>query len=485
MATPIPKNRAPFSSAELALATEGALVRGGPVASFAGVTSDSRNVTQGEVFVALRGEKLDGHDHVASAVARGASAVVVERDVDAGAEVTIVRVADSLLALGGLARFHRKRWAGGADRIRRVVGITGSAGKTTTRHVVEQLLSFAGSHVHSSAGNLNNAIGAPMTVLGLTEAHDLAVVEMGMNQPGEIAHLARTALPDVGVLTLVAEAHTSGVGSIEGVAHEKSALLAGLPRDGCAIVNGDNSWARAGLARSNAGRQLVYGECADADVRLVTRAARGLSGSEIRVEVRRPGFVPQSIEVALPMLGRAGVYAALAAIATLVALEPEKPSDELAQIVERLSAVAPGEGGRLAARERLDGTIVIDDAYNANPASMMASIEAAQEIAQALERRLLLVLGPMFELGAESDALHERVGRAAAAAKPARVIVVASEPMARAATAAGAEVVQAPNAAEAEIAATGAVSARDVVLVKASNSVGLSRVARRLLENVE
>ncbi len=485
MATPIPKNRAPFSSAELALATEGVLVGRGHATGFAGVTSDSRNVSEGEVFVALRGEKFDGHDHVAAAVARGASALLVEREVDVGQDVTVVRVPDSLIALGALACFHRKRWARPLEPVRRVVGITGSAGKTTTRHVVEQLLSFAGNRVHSSAGNLNNAIGVPMTLFGLSEAHDLAVVEMGMNRPGEIAHLARTALPDVGVLTLVAEAHTGGVGSIEGVAYEKSELLAGLSHAGAAVVNGDDPLARAGLARSSAAHKLLYGACEDADVRLVSRAPRGLSGSDVRIEVRRAQGPTQTVELGLPLLGRAGVYASLAAIATLAALEPTMPAELFARLVARLADLAPGEGGRLAARERADGTIVIDDAYNANPASMLASIEAAQEIAQALERRLVLVLGPMFELGAESDALHERVGRAAAATRPARVIVVASDPLARAAAAGGAETLPVPDAREAESAALSAVSPGDVVLVKASNSVGLSRVARRLLENSE
>jgi UDP-N-acetylmuramoyl-tripeptide--D-alanyl-D-alanine ligase len=475
MATPIPKNRAPFSSSELTRATGGAIAHPGR-AEFAGVTSDSRAVVSGEVFVALRGDKFDGHDHVASAVERGAAALVVERDIDAPG-VAVVRVPDTLVALADLARFHRQRWG------HRVVGITGSAGKTTTRHVIEQLLSFEGARVHSSAGNLNNAIGVPMTLFGLTNEHDLAVVEMGMNQPGEIAHLARTAQPDVGVLTLVAEAHTGGVGSIEGVAHEKSELLAGLASAGCAVVNGDDSWARAGLTRSSASRKLVYGEAADADVRLVSRVSRGLAGSELCIAVRRPSG-EQRIDLLLPLLGRAGVYAALAAIGTLLALEPAMEAERFAAVVARLAELSAGEGGRLAARERVDGTIVIDDAYNANPASMVASIEAAQEIASALERRLVLVLGPMFELGAESDALHERVGRRAAAARPSRVVVVASEPLARAAAAGGAAVVPVADAAEAEREALAAVSPRDVVLVKASNSVGLSRVARRLLENV-
>ncbi|MBL8741570.1 MAG: UDP-N-acetylmuramoyl-tripeptide--D-alanyl-D-alanine ligase [Myxococcales bacterium] len=480
MATPIPKNQAPFSAEELSLATSGKLLRAGARTHFSGVTTDSRAVSEGEIFVALRGEKFDGHEHAASAVERGAGALVLERDIEVGSQATIVRVSDGLHALAALARFHRQRWSRD-EGARRLVGITGSAGKTTTRHVVEQLLSFAGARVHSSMGNLNNAIGVPMTLFGLTDAHDLAVVEMGMNQPGEIAHLARTALPDVGILTLVAEAHTGGVGSIEGVAHEKSELLAGLSPSGAAVVNGDDRFARAGLDRSKASRRIVYGECADADVRLVSRRPRGLAGSEVRIDVRRSDDT-QSFELALPLLGRAGVYATLAAIATLSALEPAMPKERFAAVLARLPELPAGEAGRLAARELPNGTVVIDDAYNANPASMEASIEAAQEIARALERDLVLVLGPMFELGDESDALHERVGRRAAAAAPKRVVVVGSEPLAKAAAGGGAGVALVSDAAGAELATLDAVSPRDVVLVKASNSVGLSRVARCLQE---
>ncbi len=482
MATPIPKNRAPFSLAELCLATGGAVACEGP-GPLVGVATDSRNLGHGEVFVALRGEHFDGHDHVASAVEHGARALIVDRAVSGVTGVSIVQVADTLDALGALARYHRLRWERrGLDEPQRgVVGITGSAGKTTTRHAVARFLAAGGPRVFSSEGNLNNRVGVPMTLLGLEPAHDLAVVELGMNQPGEIAALANMVKPDVGVVTLVAEAHTEGVGSVWGVAREKAALLEGLPTAGAAVVNGDSDLTRATLARATAGRFVIYGECADADVRLVERHVRGLEGSDVRIAVRQ-GEELVEIEARVPLLGRAGALASLAATAVLLGLAPLSLSDFDLDLPARFAALSGNVAGRLTPKERADGTIVIDDAYNANPASMRSSIEVASEIASALERPLVLVLGPMFELGERSDELHEHVGRLAAAAKPRLVVVVASEAMAHSAEAAGAKVVRAPDAADAERIVLEQLVPRELCLIKASNSVGLGRVARRLME---
>lgn len=479
MATPLPKNRAPFSLAEIALATGGSPKSGGPEDAVVGVSTDSRSVTEGEVFVAIVGERFDGHDHVKSAVERGARVVIVSRDVDAPPGTAVVQVPDTLGALGALGRAHRRRW--GARAPRRVVGITGSAGKTTTRHVTTCVLRALGRKVHASVGNLNNAIGVPHVLFGLEANHDDAVIEIGMSTPGEIHRAASWVEPDAGVLTLVSDAHTEGVGSIWGVVREKAALLESVHPGGVVVANADNAGARAAVVASSARRAVLYGEAPDAHVRLVGRSSAGLAGSRLAIEIKRRDRDVAAFEASVPLLGVAGAYAALAAVAVSVALD-DTVADRLDDLARGLAGAGEGEGGRLAPLAAPDGTLVLDDAYNANPASMTASIRAAREIADAEGRRLVLVLGVMRELGARSDELHALVGRAAAEARPAALLVVSpdAEPLARAAEGLGAVVSRAADAAGAKEAALGLVGPGDVVLVKASNSLGLSAVADRL-----
>ncbi len=479
MATPLPKNRARFSLAEIALATDGTPSAGSPADATVGVSTDSRSVAAGELFVALVGDTFDGHDHAAAAVERGARVVVASRDLALSSAAVVVRVDDTLRALGALGRAHRLRWAG--HRPRSVVGVTGSAGKTTTRHVTTSVLRALGRTVHASAGNLNNAIGVPLVLLGLEDPHDTAVVEVGMSTPGEIAHAAALVEPDAAVVTLVSEAHVEGVGSIWGVAREKSELLAHARPRGAAIANADCAGARAALVRARPRRHLLYGVAADADVRLVSRVSRGLAGADLSIDVRASAGAPLRVEARTPLLGEAGAYASLAAIAVAVALDPasaQRPAD----LARGLLSSGDAESGRLSANVLSDRTIVIDDAYNANPSSMRASIRAAREIATAEGRDLVLFLGVMRELGAEAAALHADVGRAAAEARPTVVVAVSpdAEPLASAAEAAGAAVRRVADAAAAVDLAATLVSPGAVVLVKASNSVKLWSVAAAL-----
>ncbi len=323
MATPLPKNRAAFSLAEIVLATGGEASSGSPSDGVVGVSTDSRSVTRGELFVAVVGERFDGHDHVAAAAAAGAAVVLVSRGVAVPAGVHAVRVPDTLRALGDLARAHRRRWAARGDK--QVVAITGSAGKTTTRHVTTAILAALGRRVHASVGNLNNAVGVPHVVFGLDNTHDTAVIEVGMSTPGEIAHCAAIVEPSAAVVTLVADAHTEGVGSIWGVAREKSALFAALSSGGLAIANADDAGARAGLLRARGARHVLYGEAAGTDVRLLSRRPLGSAGAELEVELRRPDGAPVALHVQVPLLGAAGAYASLAALAVAVGLDPAAP----------------------------------------------------------------------------------------------------------------------------------------------------------------
>ncbi len=484
--------------AEVLAATGGALVRegrgearGGTGPSCVGVSTDTRAIhagsTEGDgpVFVALSGERFDGHDHLESAARAGAGILVVARECNVLPGPAVVRVDDTLVALGHLARAHRRRWArgGGAARPRKVVAVTGSAGKTTTRRAIAALLEAAGASVLATGHNFNNRVGVPLTLLGLSDAHDTAVIEIGTNQRGEIAAGAEIAEPDVGVLTLVAEAHGEGLGSAWAIAVEKGDLLAALPPSGVAIVNGDDARAAAQLLRSRAGTWLRYGEEPSCDVALVARELHGVRGQRLSVRVlgRRPVIRPL-VEVDVAMLGKAGVSATLAALAAADAvLDAGAPSGEVA--TRALGGAAAREPGRLSPIARADGAIVLDDAYNANPASMLASIETAREIARAEGRALVLILGEMYELGAQAEALHEQVGRAAAMARPRALLAVSglASKYAESAKRYGVAFELLPDAAAATRAARALVAAGDLVLVKGSHGVGLGPLAAELM----
>jgi UDP-N-acetylmuramoyl-tripeptide--D-alanyl-D-alanine ligase len=499
MAAALPTNRAPFTLAEVLAATGGRLVRDGVAAekagglgrapsglgtSCVGVSTDTRTLAEGQAFVALVGPRFDGHDHLETAARAGASILVVSREAHVLPGPAIVRVDDGVKALGDLARAHRRRWARSrsAKSRRWVVAITGSAGKTTTRRVATRLLAASGFSVHATAENLNNQIGVPLTLLGLDDGHDIAVVEIGTNLRGEIATNTAVAEPDVGVLTLVADAHGEGLGSAWAIAVEKGDLLAALPRDGIAIANGDDARSTAQLLRSPASTWVTYGEDPSCDVALVARQVRGAAGQHLSLRIlgRHPVVRPL-LDVDVALLGKAGVSAVLAAAAIVDAVSAVGcPTSEVASAA--LSDPSIREPGRLSPVVVDGGMIVIDDSYNANPASMIASVDAAREVARAEERSLVLVLGEMYELGAESEALHERVGRVAALARPREMICVKGEAV-RYHEAAKRYAVPSTLVADADAAIAEAkrrVGRGDVVLVKGSNGVGLARVAAAL-----
>jgi UDP-N-acetylmuramoyl-tripeptide--D-alanyl-D-alanine ligase len=472
MATAIPPNKAPFTVEEIARATGGHVVRDGKP-SF-GVFTDSRSVTRGSAFVALAGDKFDGHAFAGQAVELGARTIVVSRETEAPG-AAVVRVADTRRALGAMARLHRTRW--GNAGARSLVAITGSAGKTTTKTVLARLLdAVAKGAVHASAGNLNNDIGVPMTLFGLESQHRYAVVEVGTNARGEIENLAAIALPDVGVLTLVAAAHTEGLGTVEDVAREKGALFAGLSPRGLAVANGDDPLVVAELARSPSGKTRTYGFSKTADYRIALRCALGVAGSRVRIE-RAAG---SSAEVDSPLLGDAGALAVAASLAVVEWLvDREVTADELRSA---LSGIASGGEGRLAPVALADGTLVVDDSYNANPASMRSSIAVAAELALHERRRLVLVLGEMRELGALSVSEHEALGRFAAGHETAHVVAIGGDArsIAKEATSLGKRATFTEDAAEALPIVLSAVLPGDLVLVKGSRSIGTEKIVRAL-----
>lgn len=364
-----------------------------------GYSIDSRSLESGDLFFAIHGERFDGHDFLVAAFERGAVAAVVARaKLDALPEEArqgaLLVVDDPLAALQRLASKVRRHWG------RRVVGVTGSAGKTTTK---EALAAVLGSQfrVLKSQGNLNNGYGLPLQLLRLEPEHEIAVIEMGMSAAGEIAALAKIAAPDWGVVTNVGNAHTENFqDGIAGVARAKYELVAALPASGVAFLNCDDPYVSQ-FGRGFAGKAVYYGRGPCADPRAEQVEARGAEG--MTVQVRAGG---RGCELRLRLLGEHNVANALAAVA--VGLEAGIPLEACSKALESLAPVDK-RGEVLHVR----GATLINDCYNSNPAALKAMIAVLKGM--PAERRIL-VAGEMLELGPESASLHAACGRAAAEA---------------------------------------------------------------------
>jgi UDP-N-acetylmuramoyl-tripeptide--D-alanyl-D-alanine ligase len=425
--------------------------------------------------VAIAGDRFDGHDHVAAAAARGAALAIVERDCDAPG-ITTLRVASSLEALARLAAHHLSRWREATGG--RVIALTGSAGKTTTKRAIAAVLeSKRRGMVQASPGNLNNLIGVPMTVLAMDTSSTLAVLELGTNSPGEIGKLARMVRPDVAVLTLIAVAHAQGLGGIDGVAHEKTALFRELAPLGTAIGNVDDARVASALAECSGDVRIGYGTSADADYRIVAREL--IDPLRSRIELRRPDR--SSLSFVAPLVGAAGALACAAAVAVAESVTEQASG---AEIEEALSALATQDHGpgRMQARALASGLWILDDSYNANPASCRSSIDSAQEIARALGRPLVLVLGEMRELGDASASAHLELGEQVASSGARLLIAVGGAAVATAERARelGVTVELASDAQRAAAVAVERVGAADLVLVKGSRGVQTELVVAAL-----
>ncbi|MBM3745589.1 MAG: UDP-N-acetylmuramoyl-tripeptide--D-alanyl-D-alanine ligase [Acidobacteria bacterium] len=350
-----------------------------------GWSVDSRTLAPGDLFFALRGPRHDGHDYVAAAFARGAVAAVVERALDSAGPLLVVP--DALAALHALAGWVRSRFAG------RVVAVTGSAGKTTTKDAITHLLAVA-LPVGKSEGNLNNHVGVPLSLLRLPPQARAAVIEIGMNHAGEIRQLAGIARPSVGVVTNVGYAHAEFFGSIEGVARAKRELVEALPADGVAVLNADDARVAA-FRQAHSGPAVTFGFSPAADVR-AQRMELTAEGARFRVD---------DVEFETALAGRHGVLNLLAglAVARLFGI----PAETLREAV-RCFTLPAMRGRRFGHR----GVTILDDCYNSNPEAARAMLEA---LAATPARRRCAVLGEMLELGELSERLHRGLGREAAA----------------------------------------------------------------------
>ncbi len=458
-----------LSLAEVAAAVDGQLTGGSGAPSTGAVTGsvtvDSRTAGPGDLYVAVRGERADGHDFIAAAAAAGAAAAISTRPDRAGSPVVVV--ADPVAALGGLARAVHRRLAERAGLT--TVGITGSSGKTSTKDLLGQVLAAAGPTV-SPPGSFNNDIGLPLTVLSADAGTRFLVLEMGARGPGHIARLCTVARPDIGVVLNVGSAHLGEFGSAEVIAAAKGELVEALAGEGTAVLNADDVRVRGMAARSR-GRVVLTGQAADAHVRASgitldpqARASFTLHASGDRFPVRLQVVGAHQVGNALSAAG-----AALAA-----GLDP-------GLVADALGSATPRSRWRMEVTRRADGVTVVNDAYNANPESMRAALAA---LSGMTGKRRIAVLGAMGELGPGAEDEHARLGADAVAAVD---LLVAVGPDATGITAGAAaaapreESVHVPDVTAARQLLAGVLRPGDVVLVKASRSYGLELLAADLI----
>jgi UDP-N-acetylmuramoyl-tripeptide--D-alanyl-D-alanine ligase len=386
---------------ELARIGSGQLV--GDDGAFASVSTDTRSLQSGALFVALSGPNFDGHDFVAAAHDRGAAAALVSRVV--ASELPQVVVSEPLEALSAFAREWRRQFQ------IPVVGVTGSNGKTTTKELIGSILSRLGPTL-ITRGNLNNHIGVPLTLLELNATHRYAVIEMGANHQREIAHLASIAEPAIGIVTNAGAAHLEGFGGLEGVAAGKGEMFRALPANGVAIINADDKYASYWRDSRSCDRVYTFGFEQPADF-MAHRVRESGDASGFRIEFDL--VTPLGTQAAVLNLG--GLHNLRNALgAAAVSAAAGATLDEIVVGLGAMKAVA----GRLELKAAIDGAFLVDDSYNANPSSLKAGLDAFRNFGGAR----WLVLGEMKELGPSADELHAEVGRYAKQAGIARLLAI-------------------------------------------------------------
>jgi UDP-N-acetylmuramoyl-tripeptide--D-alanyl-D-alanine ligase len=451
---------------QLAQLGEGQIIRGDPRTPIRRISTDTRTIAAGDCFLALVGERFDGHDFVTEAVRLGASAAVVSNPTRAINSQTpplfgVIQVQDTLTALHKLATNYRRQ----CPPETRVVAVTGSCGKTTTKDMIAAVLGER-FHVVKTDRNLNNQIGVPLNLLRLEPDHDYGVFELGTNRPGEIKLLADLVRPDIGVITNVGLAHVEHLGDEPGVAREKRALIEALPREGWAVLNADDRWC-SDFRRHTAATVLTVGVDNFADV----RASNIMINGDIKFQLSRAKH-REDVIVRLRTLGRHQIHNALQAAAVGIAV-----GMDLDQIRCGLEAVK-FPAMRMEPVER-DGVRYVNDCYNANLASMKAALEVVRDT--PVMGRRIAVLGDMLELGDWTEWAHRQIGAQAAECGLAFLITAGKQGrlIAESAIQCGMEshrVVMTRDAVEAGQSVRGLAREGDLVLLKGSRGVGLERI---------
>lgn len=458
-----------ITAAEVLASLGGELIWGSEKRRFHGFSSDSRNITKDCLFWALQGERYDGHDFVSQAMEKGAAGAVIRKGfepvVPAERDVAIIAVADTLRGLGDLSWWWRR------EHQALVVAITGSAGKTTTKEMAAAVLALKGETLKNQ-GNFNNLIGLPVTLFSLEHRHRYAVLEMGMNRPGEIGRLTQIADPEVGVITNVARAHLEGVGTLEGVARAKVELMENMSSRATALLNGDDPVLMKAASPFRK-KTSCFGLGLRNDVRAENVRTLGRKGISFDIRHGGGGFT-----VNLKVPGLQNVHNALAAAS--IALHLGATSEE---VVEGLGGFMTLKG-RFTVTELPDGVTLVDDTYNCNPLSLRAAMDSLKTLVQG--EKVIVGLGEMFELGDETIQAHLEAG-AMVAELQADFFVALGEHgavMIQGAVERGfprKRAVSAGDHAEMEREIRAQMKKGDVVFLKGSRRAGLEKVAERLM----
>jgi UDP-N-acetylmuramoyl-tripeptide--D-alanyl-D-alanine ligase len=472
-----------LTAAQVAAATGGRLHADPDVTVTGAVIVDSRDAGPGALFVALPGERVDGHDFAATAVAAGAALVLASRELDG---LPTVVVDDPQAALGELARYVLATVRSGSDGgvVPQVVAVTGSVGKTTTKDLLGQLLTPAAGGEDAiivPKGSFNNEIGLPLTVLRVTAATRYLVLEMGADRVGNIAYLTRIAPPDVGVVLAVGVAHVGHFGSVEAIAQTKGEMVEGVVEGGSVVLNADDLRVVAMANRAAPGTTVqTFGTIPSADVRAEDVTVDPMGRASFTLRVARAGETDeQRADVALQLVGAHHVSNALAAATVALRLGVTVPD-----VAKRLSEATALSPHRMAVTERPDGVTVIDDAYNANPDSMKAALRTLA-VVSGRTRRSVAVLGEMLELGDGARAAHDEIGRLVVRLNIKQLIVVGEGAYhihegAMQEGSWGSESIFVPDIAAARSMLDESLEPGDVVLVKSSLGAGLTELGDHL-----
>lgn len=383
-----------FSGIDILHATGGSILRGNREILFNGVSTDSRQILKGSLFIPLKGDKFDGHDFIADAVSAGAAGFLTQKDSknmcnQLSEKTIIISVGDTLTALGDIAHFWRKKHRA------IIVAITGSSGKTTTKEMIASIAGLT-KKITKARGNYNNLIGVPLSILQIDGGHEVAILEMGTNAPGEIGRLTRIAEPDIGVITNIGPAHLEGLKTLDAVREEKCDLFRTMTENGVAIINSDDKKLLIS-EKEWRGQRVTFGFSKKADVSADAIKTKGRQGTTFAIKIAK-----FRQDITMSTVGNHNIYNALAAAASSCALGIEYPT-----ICQGLMAFQP-ISGRMEIHRLNNGAFIINDTYNANPASFRAALETLKDLKG--NYRSIVIMGDMLELGERAEEMHEGIG---------------------------------------------------------------------------